>query len=208
MVEFDILLTYAAVVLGLFLIPGPAVLLVLSRAAVGGQRIGIATGLGCACGDLLHTAMATVGLSALLMTSALAFGMVKYVGAAYLIYLGIQALRAKSGALGFAPACLVDAPLAFRQAVLAELLNPKTALFFLAFLPQFVRPGHGAVALQLATFGLVFAVMSAAYSTVLALAAAPIGRWLGRNCGISRWQGRVVGTIFLGLGIRLALQER
>ena len=207
-VEFNTLVAYAAVVLGLFLIPGPAVLLVLSRGAACGRWIGIATGLGCACGDLLHTVMATVGLSAVLMTSAIAFGMVKYAGAAYLIYLGIQALRAKSGDLRLAPAHLVNAPLAFRQAVLTELLNPKTALFFLAFLPQFVRPDHGTVALQLATFGLVFAAMSAAYSTLLALAAAPIGRWLGRHRGISRWQGRVVGTIFLGLGIRLALQER
>ena len=208
MIEPGSLLTYIAVVLGLFLIPGPAVLLVLGRAAAGGRRVGIATGLGIACGDLVHTAMATVGLSAVLMTSALAFGVVKYAGAAYLIYLGIRALVEKSGDLRLAPARLVNAPLAFRQAVLAELLNPKTALFFLAFLPQFVHPGHGAVVLQLATLGLVFAAMSAGYTALIALAAAPFGRWLGRHRGIGRWQGRIVGVIFLGLGIRLALQER
>lgn len=208
MVEPSILLTYAAVVLGLFLIPGPAVLLVLGRAAAGGRRVGIATGLGIACGDLLHTAMTTVGLSAVLMTSALAFSAVKYAGAAYLIYLGVRALVEKTGDLRLAPARLVSAPLAFRQAVLAELLNPKTALFFLAFLPQFVRPGDGLVTLQLFTLGLVFAAMSAAYATLVAIAAAPLGRWLGRHHGIGRWQGRIVGAIFLGLGIRLALQER
>jgi threonine/homoserine/homoserine lactone efflux protein len=207
-VELSTILTYAAVVLGLFLIPGPAVLLVLGRAAAGGRRVGVATGLGVACGDLLHTAMATVGLSAVLMTSALAFGIVKYAGAAYLIDLGIRALVEKSGDLTLAPARLVDAPLAFRQAVLAELLNPKTALFFLAFLPQFVRPGDGAVVLQLALLGLVFSAMSAAYTAVIALAAAPLGRWLGQHRRIGRWQGRIVGTIFLGLGIRLAFQER
>lgn len=208
MVEPSNLFTYAAVVLGLFLIPGPAVLLVLGRAAAGGRRVGIATGLGIACGDLLHTAMATVGLSAVLMTSALAFGIVKYAGAAYLIYLGIRALVEKGGDLRLAPARLVNASLAFRQAVLAELLNPKTALFFLAFLPQFVRPSHGAVTLQLATLGLVFSVMSAGYAALITLAAAPLGRWLGRHRGIGHWQGRIVGAIFLGLGIRLALQER
>jgi len=207
-VELGTILTYAAVVLGLFLIPGPAVLLVLGRAAAGGRRVGVATGLGIACGDLLHTAMATVGLSAVLMTSALAFGIVKYAGAAYLIYLGVRALLEKSGDLTLAPARLVDAPLAFRQAVLAELLNPKTALFFLAFLPQFVRPGDGAVVLQLALLGLVFSAMSAAYTALIAFAAAPLGRWLGQHRGIGRWQGRIVGTIFLGLGIRLAFQER
>jgi threonine/homoserine/homoserine lactone efflux protein len=207
-VEPGILFTYVSVVLALFLIPGPAVLLVLGRAAAGGRRVGIATGLGVACGDLLHTAMAAFGLSAVLMTSALAFSVVKYAGAAYLIYLGVRALLEKSGDLRLNPARLVDAPLAFRQAVMAELLNPKTALFFLAFLPQFVRPEYGAVILQLATLGLVFAAMSAGYTALIALAAAPIGRWLGRHRGIGRWQGTIVGGIFLGLGVRLALQER
>ena len=183
-------------------------LLVLGRAAAGGPQVGIATGLGVACGDLLHTAMATVGLSAVLMTSAVAFGMVKYAGAAYLIYLGVRALLEKGSDLTLTSARLIDAPLAFRQAVLTELLNPKTALFFLAFLPQFVRPGDGAVVLQLAVFGLVFAAMSAVYTALIAVAAAPIGRWLGRHRSIGRWQGRIVGAIFLGLGIRLALQER
>jgi threonine/homoserine/homoserine lactone efflux protein len=208
MIEPNTLLTYAAVVLGLFLIPGPAVLLVLGRAAAGGRRVGIATGLGIACGDLLHTAFATVGLSAVLMTSALAFSVVKYAGAAYLIYLGIRALVEKGGDLSLVAARLVDAPLAFRQAVLAELLNPKTALFFLAFLPQFVRADHGTVALQLAVLGLVFAGMSAGYTALIALAAGHVGRWLRRHRGIGRWQGRIVGVIFLALGVRLAFQER
>lgn len=208
MLEPSTLLTYAAVVFGLFLIPGPAVLLVIGRAVAGGRRLGIATGLGIACGDLLHTAMATVGLSAVLMTSALAFSIVKYMGAMYLIYLGVRALFEKGGELRPGPTRQLGAPLAFRQAVLAELLNPKTALFFLAFLPQFVRPTAGAVTLQLAMLGLVFATMSAAYATLIALAAAPLGRWLSRNRRIGRWQSRITGLIFLGLGIRLALQER
>jgi threonine/homoserine/homoserine lactone efflux protein len=201
------LLTYAAVVLGLFLIPGPAVLLVLGRAMTGGRRVGMATGLGVACGDLLHTLMATVGLSAVLMTSALAFSVVKYAGVAYLIYLGIRAFMEKSGDLELAPARLIDAPLAFRQAVLAELLNPKTALFFLAFLPQFVDADHAPV-LQFATLGLVFAGMSAVYTALIAVAAGSIGQWLKRHRSIGRWQGRVVGTIYLALGVRLALQQR
>jgi threonine/homoserine/homoserine lactone efflux protein len=207
-IEPSILFTYATVVLALFLIPGPAVLLVLGRAASGGRRVGVATGLGVACGDLLHAAMTTFGLSAVLMTSALAFSVVKYIGAAYLIYLGIRALQEKGGDLRLNSERLVDAKLAFRQAVLAELLNPKTALFFLAFLPQFVHPEHGATTLQLATLGLIFAVMSAGYASLIAVAAAPIGKWLRRHRGIGRWQGRVVGAIFLGLGVRLALQER
>jgi threonine/homoserine/homoserine lactone efflux protein len=152
--------------------------------------------------------MTTFGLSAVLMTSAFAFSVVKYAGAAYLICLGIRALMEKGKDLRVTPARLVDAPLAFRQAVLTELLNPKTALFFLAFLPQFARPDHGAVILQLAALGLVFAAMSAGYAALIALAAAPIDRWLGHHRRVGRWQGRIVGTIFVGLGLRLALQER
>lgn len=208
MIHFDTLLTYIAVVLGLFLIPGPAVLLVLARSSVGGHRVGIATGLGIATGDMLHTAMATLGLSAVLMTSALAFSLVKYAGAAYLIYLGIRALMERGEDLRLAQSRLIDAPLAFRQAVLAELLNPKTALFFLAFLPQFVHPERGSVVSQLAVLGLVFVIMSAIYTALIALAAGQVAGWLTRHRSIGRWQGRVIGVIYLGLGVRMALQQR
>lgn len=208
MIDLGTCATYAAVVLGLFLIPGPAVLLVLARSMSGGRRVGIATGLGVACGDLIHTVMATFGLSAVLMTSALAFNVVKYAGVAYLIVLGIRALLEKSDDLQLASSRLIDAPRAFRQAILAEVLNPKTALFFLAFLPQFVKPEHGAVLVQFATLGLIFVAMSAAYTSLLALGAGHVSRWLGRHRRIGRWQGRAVGTIYIALGVRLALQER
>ena len=177
-------------------------------AYAGGRQVGIATGFGVACGDLLHTIMTTAGLSALLMTSALAFGVVKYLGATYLIYLGVRALLEKRGDLALAPARVVSAPVAFRQAVLTELLNPKTALFFLAFLPQFVRASDKDVVLQFAVLGFIFAAMSAIYTTLIALAAASLGLWLGHHRRIGRWQGRIVGVIYLGLGVRLALQER
>ncbi|MCP3385573.1 LysE family translocator [Bradyrhizobium sp. CCGUVB4N] len=208
MIHYDTLLTYMAVVLGLFLIPGPAVLLVLARSSVGGHRVGIATGLGIATGDMLHTAMATLGLSAVLMTSALAFSLVKYAGAGYLIYLGIRALMERGEDLKLTQSRLVDAPLAFRQAVLAEVLNPKTALFFLAFLPQFVHPEQGSVVAQLAALGLVFVIMSAIYTALIALAAGQVAGLLARHRSIGRWQGRVVGAIYVGLGVRIALQER
>ncbi len=207
MVETGTLLTYVLVVLGLFLIPGPAVLMTLARAASGGRRIGIATGLGIAAGDLVHTIMATVGLSAILMTSALAFTIVKYIGVAYLIYLGISAFLEKTDRFDLPVVRPLTAPRAFRQALLAEVLNPKTALFFLAFLPQFVQPG-GPTVLQLATLGFVFVVMSAAFTSLIAIGAGSVGAWLRRNPAVARWQGRVVGTIYLALGARLALQER
>jgi len=208
MVDLSTLATFVAVVLGLFLIPGPAVLMTLGRAASGGRRVGVATGLGIATGDLGHGVMATFGLSALLMTSALAFQLVKYVGVAYLVYLGIRAFMEKSGALSLLNTAALSASRAFRQAVLAELLNPKTALFFLAFLPQFVHRGHGPVIAQLATLGFVFALMSAAYTSLIAMGAGAFRRLLERHRAIGRWQGKAVGSLYIALGARLALQER
>jgi threonine/homoserine/homoserine lactone efflux protein len=208
MIDGADLLTYMAVVLGLFLIPGPAVLLVLARSMTGGPRTGVATGFGIALGDLVHAAMATFGLSAVLMTSALAFSVVKYAGVVYLIVLGVRALIEKNNNLLVPASQPVDAGRAFRQAILAEMLNPKTALFFLAFLPQFVRTEHGSIVGQFAVLGLVFVAMSAAYTSLLALAAGQISPWLKRHHSIGRWQGRVVGTIYIALGVRLAFQER
>lgn len=208
MVDAGVLATYIVVVLGLFLIPGPAVLLVLARGASGGRSVGVATALGIATGDGVHTLMATFGLSAVLMTSALAFNLVKYAGAAYLVYLGIRALLERSGDLGIPEARSLPPAAAFRQAVLAEMLNPKTALFFLAFLPQFVHPERGSAVLQFATLGGTFVLMSALYSSLIALAAGSVGRWLQRHRRIGRWQGKLVGALYLGLGLRLAAQQR
>lgn len=208
MIDAGDVLTYAAVVLGLFLIPGPAVLLVLARSMAGGPRVGVATGFGIALGDLVHAGMATFGLSAVLMTSALAFSIVKYAGVVYLMVLGIRALIDKNDDLSLPASQPVDASRAFRQAILAEMLNPKTALFFLAFLPQFVRAERGSIVGQFAVLGLVFVAMSAMYTSLLALAAGRISPWLKRHHKIGRWQGRVVGTIYIALSVRLAFQER
>lgn len=208
MIDLSTYLTYTAVVLGLFLIPGPAVLLVLARSISGGRRVGIATGFGVAFGDLVHTLMATLGLSAILMTSALAFEIVKYAGVAYLVYLGIRSLLEKPENLELGKAAQITATQAFRQAIFAELLNPKTALFFLAFLPQFVNPGHGAVVPQFAILGLTFVMMSAAFTSFLAVAAGSISGWINSHRQIGKWQGKVIGSIYLALGARLALQHR
>jgi threonine/homoserine/homoserine lactone efflux protein len=207
MIDSRTLFTYALIVLGLFLIPGPAVLLTLTRSMGGGRRVGIATGLGIATGDFIHTIAATLGLSALLSTSAAAFSLVKYAGALYLIYLGVRAFLEKTE-LSQLAAAPITAVTAFRQGILSEILNPKTALFFLAFLPQFVHPENGPVIVQFAVLGVVFAIMSAAYTSLLAIGAGAFTRWLSRYRGFARWQGKVIGTIYLGLGVRLALEKR
>jgi threonine/homoserine/homoserine lactone efflux protein len=203
MLDLSTLGTFVAVVLGLFLIPGPAVLLVLTRTVHGGRKAGILTGLGIAAGDFIHTLGAAVGLSALLMTSALAFN------AAYLVYLGIRALREKQ-ASAHLPAAIapVSASKAFFQAIPAEVLNPKTALFFLAFLPQFVRPEHGSSFLQFTTLGLIFVGMSALYTTLIVLTIRPLGKLVKRLTWLSRWQNKIIGVLFISLGLRVAMQTR
>src|SRR5258708_10144980 len=132
--------TFVAVVLGLFLIPGPAVLLVLTRTVQGGRKAGILTGLGVASGDFVHTLCAAVGLSALLMTSALAFNIVKLVGAGYLVYLGIRALMEKPSDPTLPKVPAVTPRKAFLQAIPPEGLTPNPTLFFLAFLPHLFHP--------------------------------------------------------------------
>ena len=208
MVDLATCMTYAAVVLGLFLIPGPAVLLVLARSMSGGRRVGIATGLGVACGDLVHTVMATFGLSAVLMTSALAFN-VGEIRRRRLPDPARPPRRLREGRrAASAPARRIEAPRAFRQAILAEVLNPEDRPV-LPRVPAAVRQarprlGHR----QFSTSASSSSPMSAAYASLLALGAGHVSRWLGRHSAIGRWQGRAVGTIYIALGLRLALQER
>lgn len=156
MIDFTTLIAYVVVVLGFVFIPGPATLLTVARATSSGTKAGIATGIGIAAGDLIHTFMAIVGISAVIAASAVLFGIIKYVGAAYLVYLGIRAILERTPINLAAGALPISAGKAFRQAIVAEVLNPKTALFFLAFLPQFVVPKNGSVALQLTVLGALF----------------------------------------------------
>lgn len=208
MIELATLVTYVAIVLGFVFIPGPATLLTVARAGSSGTKVGIATGAGIAAGDVIHTFMAVIGISAVIAASALLFSIIKYIGAAYLVYLGIRAMIEKAPAEPIVRAIPITAGKAFRQAVLTEILNPKTALFFLAFLPQFVRPEHGLVMLQLTTLGLVFVLLGLLSTVVFAVGAGRLGSFLRRNPTVSRWQGKVVGGIYCAVGIRLALQER
>ena len=208
MIDPSTLITYILIVLGFVFIPGPATLLTMARAASSGTKVGIATGAGIAAGDLFHTSMAIVGLSAIVATSALLFSVVKYAGAAFLIYLGIRAMLDKAPIELNGGAPTISATRAFREAVLTEVLNPKTALFFLAFLPQFVRPEHGSITVQLAVLGLVFVLLGLVSTVVFAVGAGRLGTFLRGHPAVVKWQGKVVGTIYCAVGVRLALQER
>ncbi len=203
-------LVFFSAALALNLSPGPDLLFVLSRTLSGGRRIGVASACGVCSGALVHVAAAALGISAILATSALAFTVVKYVGAAYLLYLGIQALRSAGAGtqlnLGTAPR--TTAWQAYRQGILVDILNPKAAIFFMAFLPQFVRPDQGAVALQLLVLGVLVVLVAIVVECMLVLLAARASSALRGNQRLSQWLDRVLGSVLIGLGIRLGLAER
>jgi threonine/homoserine/homoserine lactone efflux protein len=207
MPESHTLITYLVVLTGFVFFPGPSILLTLARASTAGLRTGVATSLGIAAGDVLHTLLAVAGISAVLMASAEAFTAIKLLGAGYLIWIGLRSLT-EHAAPGLPAAAPLRPARAFRQALLAEALNPKSAMFFLAFLPQFVDPARGAVALQLTILGLLFVAMGTVATMTVALAAGRVAHLLRAHPGIGRWQGRVVGTLYCALGLRLALAER
>lgn len=208
MIDQTTLLTYIAIVLGFVFIPGPATLLTVARATTSGTKAGIATGAGITIGDIIHTTMAVIGISAIIAASATLFTIIKYLGAGYLIYLGLKAIFEKAPldpSAGYSP---ITPQQAFQQGVLAEVLNPKTALFFLAFLPQFVDPANGYVFAQLTLLGVIFAILGFVSTLTFSLAAGRLGTFLRRNPTVLKWQGKVVGGIYCALGARLALQER
>src|SRR6516225_176262 len=187
----------------LILMPGPAVLFIVARSAHQGRRAGIASALGVASGGLVHVAGAVLGLSALLAASAVAFSAIRWVGAAYLIWLGIKTWRTRDIAENAAPP---PAPLRrlFAQGFVVNLLNPKTALFFLAFLPQFVDPAHGHVTLQILQLGMLFALMGWCSDSTYALIAGTVAERIRGSLRLRRIQRQVSGGGLIALGVAAA----
>ena len=193
------------------LAPGPDNLSVLSLGLSRGRRGGIGFGLGCALGCFIHTLLATLGVTALIAASDTAFTLLKLAGAAYLVWLGIGALRSPGATLaadaGAAPADDPMRPYLMRGFV-ANAINPKVALFFLAFLPQFVDPSRGHAAAQTALLGALFAAQTVLIFGAIGWYAGTLGGWLRNRPAVGRWLDRATGVLFIGLGIRLALAGR
>jgi len=201
------LLAFLGVALMITASPGPDNLMVLGVGMSRGRRQGMAFGLGCALGCLTHTLLATIGVSALLAASPIAFTALKVVGGLYLVWLGIGALRSRGGARVDGANALPDESLRrlFAKGLFANSINPKVVLFFLSFLPQFVIAGHGSVAWQTAQLGLVFTAQACLLFGLLGYFSGAIGKWVNRHPGAGLWLDRVAGTIFIGLGLRLIL---
>ena len=199
------LLLFLVTSIAITLAPGPDNLQVLARGMAQGRRAGVVAALGFAVGCLFHTMIAAVGLAAVLRSSPLAFQLIKYAGAAYLIWIGIQALRAKGGLAQGADVAAVPLRKVFRQSVLGNMMNPKVTLFFLVFLPQFVHADAAHPALQFVLLGLVFMLQTAVVFSLFGLYAGWLGAWLRRRPATGRWLDRAAGAIFVGLGIKVAL---
>jgi threonine/homoserine/homoserine lactone efflux protein len=191
--------------LALLIVPGPAVLYIVARGIDQGRAAGLASAVGIATGSLFHVVAASLGLSAMLASSALAFSVVKYLGAAYLIYLGVRTLltrTATSETLARPPRTVREL---YTQGVAVQLLNPKIALFFLAFLPQFVNPASGSVTLQTLFFGGLLMLMGLCTDSTYALVSGSAGDWLKRQPAFATAQRYVAGSVFIGLGMTTAL---
>lgn len=206
-------LAFVLAAVALVAAPGPGQALVLARTFQGGARSGLLTALGLEIGTLIHTVAASLGLSAILATSATAFDIVKYVGAGYLILLGVAAWRkAGHAAVGTAPGVAAtdahsDSRLLLHAAVTGT-LNPKVAIFFLAFLPQFVDPGHGYVLVQFLALGLTFAVIGLIGDSTVALLGHRARQRIRHTSRCVAWRERITGGVLVALGLRLALLSR
>lgn len=202
--DWSTLTLFVSVASIMVFVPGPNTLYIIARSIQQGRLAGIVSSLGVQVGTMVHMAAAALGISALLVSSSLAFQVVKYAGAFYLIYLGIRTLLSKEK---IEKASVHRAKLSrvFYQGIVVNVLNPKTALFFFAFLPQFINPARGAVALQIAILGTILIFLGTLSDTVYALASGSIGNWLRGNLKFVRAQRYFAGSVYIGLGAATAL---
>ncbi|MDB5359667.1 MAG: rhtB [Rhodospirillales bacterium] len=191
----------------LALTPGPGIFYVAGRALAGGRLEGLASSFGTGLGGLVHVMAGAVGISALVMASATAFTILKLIGAAYLVWLGVQTWRTAGQAAETPTTTASGARRAFVQGVIVEATNPKTAAFFLAFVPQFIEPARGSVALQFMLLGIISVALNTAVDVLVTFGATAVRGRLGGGTAVRRLR-RGSGALMVGLGISLALSRR
>jgi len=199
---------FVTAALVLLIIPGPGVLYILARSLSQGQRAGVVSAAGLSTGVLVHVAAATIGLSALVATSASAFSVVKGLGAGYLVYLGIRTLMARDGATDPDAPSLRSSRRLFWDGVIVSALNPKIAVFFLAFLPQFTDPALAPVSSQVMFLGVLYALMAFVTDSTYAVLAARIRKSVGGRLMNGPVPRRVSGVVYIGLGVGTALADQ
>jgi threonine/homoserine/homoserine lactone efflux protein len=204
---------FVAAALALLLVPGPAVIYVVARSVEGGRLIGLVSVLGVELGTLLHVVFAAAGLSAIVVSSAVAFSVVKWLGAAYLVWLGLRQILGRDGGDQEAPlsGSGENRLRVFSQSVLVQVLNPKVALFFLAFLPQFVDPSRSAAWTQVVVLGTTLATLGLFTDGLYALLGGTAGEWIRKQragAGLRRAGRYVTGGVYIALGAVAAISGK
>jgi threonine/homoserine/homoserine lactone efflux protein len=204
---------FVAAALALLLVPGPAVIYVVARSVEGGRLTGLVSVLGVELGTLLHVVFAAAGLSAIVVSSAVAFSVVKWLGAAYLVWLGLRQILGRDGGDQEAPLSRSgeNRLRVFSQSVLVQVLNPKVALFFLAFLPQFVDPSRSAAWTQVVVLGTTLATLGLFTDGLYALLGGTAGEWIRKQragAGLRRARRYVTGGVYIALGAVAAISGK
>lgn len=201
MPHLSTILLFVAATMAVLLVPGPAVVYIVTRSVSQGRAAGLVSVLGIHSGTIVYVAATSLGLSALLTASSTAFMIVKYLGAAYLVWLGIQKLRARAADESAPEPPAASLPRIFGQGIVVNILNPKTLIFFTAFLPQFVDPTLGPIAFQLAFFGMAFIVLGIVSDGSYALLSSALAGRLRRSMRARRRLDRSSGVVYLLLGV-------
>ncbi len=203
----NVFLLFTATVL-LCIIPGPDMLYIIARSTTQGRSAGVISCIGIALGGLLQTSAVALGLTGLFLVVPIAYDVIKYVGAVYLVYLGIRAILNREELVRGSSSVKTSLARTFWQGTFTTLLNPKVAFFYLAFLPQFVDQAHGHIPVQLLVLGLAFNGTGLAVDASIALLASLLGTWLQQHTGAAMFIRWLTGGVFIGLGVRLAFSQR
>ncbi|WP_248905366.1 LysE family translocator [Halocatena marina] len=207
MFNVGVFVAFVPIAIALIVSPGPDSIYTLTRSISDGQSSGVMAALGSSAGSMVHTTAAVLGLTAILRTSALAYSFVKFIGAAYLVYLGVQTFR-NTDEFEITPESSSYTPReSFRSALMINVLNPKVAVFFLAFLPQFVQPGSNTT-VQIFALGIVFASLGFLYQAILAVFSARARRVITERELVQTMLRTVSGSVLVGFGVKLALERR
>lgn len=207
MIPVDVLSVFFLTAIALGLAPGPDNIFVLTQSALYGRLAGFIVNLGLCTGLVVHTVAVALGVAAIFQTSALAFTALKFAGAAYLIYLAFQAFRAGSSKINGSDSPALSLTALYRRGIIMNVTNPKVAIFFLAFLPQFADPARGSVPMQIMIFGGVFIFATILVFSGIAVGGGLLGAFLKRSPGAQIWLNRMAGIVFFGLAARLAISE-